>query len=42
MNAIADALGRNGDLFRSPVTRDLILTQLEQAPSGHDRLMAHV
>ena len=42
VNAIADALGRNGDLFRSPVTRDMILTRLEQAPTGHDRLMAHV
>ena len=42
MNAIADALGQNGDLFRTPVTRDLVLTRLEQAPSGHDRLMAHV
>ena len=42
VNAVADALGRRGDLFRSPVTRDMILTRLEQAPSGHDRLTAHV
>ena len=43
VNAIADALGReNGDFFRSPVTRDMILTQLEQAPTGHHRLTAHV
>ena len=43
VNAIADALGReNGDFFRSPVTRDMILTTLEQAPTGHDRLMAHI
>ena len=43
VNAIADALGQeNGDFFRSPVTRDMILTQLEQAPIGHDRLTAHV
>ena len=42
-HAIADALGReNGDFFRSPVTRDMILTTLEQAPTGHDRLMAHI
>ena len=43
VNAIADALGQeNGDFFRSPVTRDMILTRLEQAPTGHDRLTAHV
>ena len=43
VNAIADALGQeNGDFFRSPITRDMILTQLEQAPRGHDRLTAHV
>ena len=43
VNAIADALGQeDGDFFRSPVTRDMILTQLEQAPTGHDRLTAHV
>ena len=46
VNAIADAmqsLGENtGDFYRSPVTRDMILTQLEQAPTGHDRLTAHV
>lgn len=43
VNAIADALGQeNGDFFRSPITRDMILTQLEQAPTGHDRLTAHV
>ena len=43
VNAIADALGQeNGDFFRSPVTRDMILTELEQAPLGHDRLTAHV
>jgi hypothetical protein len=29
-------------MYRSPVTRDMILTMLEQAPTGHDRLMAHV
>ena len=44
--AIADALGElgegTGDFFRSPITRDMILTQLEQAPTGHDRLTAHV
>ena len=41
--AIADALGvENGDFFRSPITRDMILTQLEQAPTGHNRLTAHV
>jgi xanthine dehydrogenase molybdenum-binding subunit len=41
--AIAEALGEeHGDFFRSPVTRDMILTQLEQAPTGHDRLTAHV
>jgi len=46
VNAIADALqslgDAAGDLYRSPVTRDMILTQLEQAPTGHDRLTAHV
>ena len=46
VNAIADAmesLGEgNGDFHRSPVTRDMILTKLEQAPTGHDRLTAHV
>ena len=43
VNAIADALGQeNGDFFRSPITRDMILTQLEQAPTGHNRLTAHV
>ena len=43
VNAIADALGQeDGDFFRSPVTRDMILTQLEQAPTGHNRLTAHV
>ena len=43
VNAIADALGQeDGDFFRSPITRDMILTQLEQAPIGHDRLTAHV
>ena len=45
-NAIADALESlgegKGDFHRSPVTRDMILTQLEQAPTGHDRLTAHV
>ena len=46
VNAIADALeslgeGR-GDFHRSPVTRDMILTNVEQAPAGHDRLRAHV
>ena len=41
--AIADALGQeNGNFYRSPITRDMILTQLEQAPTGHDRLTAHV
>jgi CO/xanthine dehydrogenase Mo-binding subunit len=43
VNAIADALGQeDGDFFRTPVTRDMILTQLEQAPLGHDRLTPHV
>ncbi len=43
VNAIADALGQdNGEFFRSPITRDMILTQLEQAPTGHNRLTAHV
>ena len=43
VNAIADALGQeNSDFFRSPITRDMILTQLEQAPTGHNRLTAHV
>ena len=46
VNAIADALESlgegQGDFYRSPVTRDMILTKLEQAPTGHDRLMAHV
>jgi len=45
-NAIADALESlgegNGDFHRSPITRDMILTKLEQAPAGHDRLTAHV
>ena len=41
--AIADALGMDdGNFYRSPITRDMILTQLEQAPTGHDRLAAHV
>ena len=40
--AIADALGENGEFYRSPITRDMILTQLEQAPTGHNRLTAHV
>jgi len=31
-----------GDFYRSPITRDMILTKLEQAPTGHDRLTAHV
>ncbi len=46
VNAIADALDSlgdgSGDFFRSPITRDMILTQLEQAPTGHNRLTAHV
>ncbi len=43
VNAIADALGQeNGNFYRSPITRDMILTQLEQAPTGHNRLTAHV
>ena len=46
VNAIADALESlgegNGDFYRSPITRDMILTKLEQAPTGHDRLTAHV
>ena len=46
VNAIADALDSlgddTGDFYRSPVTRDMILTKLEQAPIGHDRLTAHV
>ncbi len=45
-SAIADALGSvdegNGNFHRTPVTRDMILTKLEQAPTGHDRLTAHV
>ena len=45
-NAIADALESlgegNGDFHRTPVTRDMILTKLEQAPTGHNRLTAHV
>ena len=41
--AIADALGQeDGNFFRTPVTRDMILTQLERAPTGHNRLTAHV
>ena len=41
--AIADALGMDdGNFYRSPITRDMILTRLEQAPTGHDRLAAHV
>ena len=41
--AIANALGEeNGNFYRSPITRDMILTQLERAPTGHDRLTAHV
>jgi CO/xanthine dehydrogenase Mo-binding subunit len=41
--AIADALGeQDGNFYRSPITRDMILTQLEQAPTGHNRLTAHV
>ena len=46
VNAIADALESlgegQGDFHRSPITRDMILTKLEQAPTGHDRLTAHV
>jgi xanthine dehydrogenase molybdenum-binding subunit len=46
VNAIADALESlgegKGDFHRSPVTRDMILTKLEQAPTGHNRLTAHV
>jgi CO/xanthine dehydrogenase Mo-binding subunit len=46
VSAIADALESlgegNGDFYRSPITRDMILTKLEQAPTGHDRLTAHV
>jgi len=38
-----ESLGEgNGDFYRSPITRDMILTKLEQAPTGHDRLTAHV
>ncbi|MEO2198394.1 MAG: hypothetical protein ABGY72_20195 [bacterium] len=43
VNAIADALGQEAsDFFRTPVTRDMILQKLEQAPLGHNRLTAHV
>jgi len=45
-SAIADALESlgegNGNFHRTPVTRDMILTKLEQAQTGHDRLTAHV
>ena len=41
MNAIADALG--GAYFhRSPVSPDMVLTELEQLPAAHDLLMTHV
>ena len=41
MNAIADALG--GSYFhRSPVSPDMVLTELEQLPAAHDLLMTHV
>ena len=39
--AIADALG-GGYFYRSPITQDMILTQLEQLPQPHELLMAHV
>ena len=39
--AIADALG--GSYFnRSPVSADMILTELERLPAAHDLLMTHV
>ena len=41
LNAIADALG-GVYFYRSPITRDMVLTELEQLPRAHDRLMAHV
>ena len=43
LSAIADALGPlDGFFYRSPVTRDMILTQLDQLPEAHSRLMTHV
>ena len=39
--AIADALG-DGYFHRSPITRDMILTKLENLPQPHGRLMTHV
>ena len=42
LNAIADALGDDVYFNRSPIMRDMILTKLEQAPTGHNRLTAHV
>ena len=39
--AIADALG--GQYFyRTPITPEMVLTELEQLPQAHDRLMTHV
>ena len=44
LSGIADALGPLGDgyFYRSPVTRDMILTELEHLPEPHSRLMTHV
>ena len=44
LSAIADALRPLGEgfFYRSPVTRDMILTQLEHLPEAHSRLMTHV
>ena len=44
LSAIADALGPLGDgcFYRSPVTRDMILTELEHLRGPHSRLMTHV
>ncbi len=42
--AIADAMQAVGDGYfhRSPVSRDMILTELEQLPAAHGRLTTHV
>ena len=44
MCAIADAMQAVGDGYfhRSPVSRDMILTELEQLPAAHGRLTTHV
>ena len=41
LSAIADALG-DGYFRRSPVTRDMILTKLENLTPAHGQLMTHV